>query len=241
MNATMTQRARRDKPALVATLAPHPAPTYSPPSMARRRPAAAARRNDRHVSVFLDSVELARGCDGFLRGRPEPVLLFAAWSVGPASARLLGRAMRQLRVRSAFPCTSVPDEPWLLRVSSPASNHSVALLVLALERDAGTDVEWLYAALGDEDAVTVWTTEAPTPEPLSVAEAARGGIPGIADGRSVRLLRGRVDVEDECEKDDWVGAGLLVRPMGEGDYDGRLRFASRTGRNDWTARLRLRS
>ncbi|MBI5490919.1 MAG: hypothetical protein HY905_26540 [Deltaproteobacteria bacterium] len=208
--------------------------------MAKRRAAPRSATSGRRITATLDAVELARGHDGFLRGKPEPALLFAAWSVGPASSRLLGRAARLLTVRGSFPCTTVPDETLLLRAASSPGHDRVALLVAALEVDAGTDVKWLYAALGDPDAVSVWSEDAAAPEPSAVAEAARAAPPAGASG-PVRLLRGRVNVEDSCRRDEWVGACLLVRPIGAGETEERLRVVSADRRNDWTACLRLRT
>ncbi|MBI5499971.1 MAG: hypothetical protein HY907_06990 [Deltaproteobacteria bacterium] len=208
--------------------------------MAKRRAVPSGRKSGRRITATLDAVELARGHDGFLRGKPEPALLFAAWSVGPTSARLLGRALRLLPVRTPFPCTTVPDEALLLRAASPPGHDRVALLVAALEVDAGTDVKWLYAALGDPDSVSVWFEDSPAPDPHGIAEAARAAPPPGAS-RPVRLLRGRVNVEDSCRADQWVGACLLVRPIGSAPTEERLRVVSADRRNDWTACLRLRT
>ena len=208
--------------------------------MARRRPASRAGRTGRRISVFLDAVELARGHDGFLRGKPEPALVFAAWSVGRSSARLLGRALRRLAVQGPFPCIALPQDAELLRAASSFDHDRVALLAAALEVDDGTDLGRIYAALGDQQAVSVWFDDAPAPDPHPIADAARLLDPARAPG-PVRLLRDRADVEDSCRGDQWVGASLLVRPIGAGATEERLRVASRDQRNDWTACLRLRT
>jgi hypothetical protein len=208
--------------------------------MAKRRPASRAGRIGRRVTIFLDAVELARGHDGFLRGKPEPALIFAVWSVGPSSARLLGRALRRLVVRRPFPCTSIPDEIELLRAASSPGDDRIAVLAAALEVDDGTDLGRIFAALGDEDAVVMWSDDAPAPEPHGLAEAARQRDPARPPG-PVRLLCARADVEDSCRGDQWVGASFLVRPIGAGVTEDRLRVLSRDQRNDWTACLRLRT
>jgi hypothetical protein len=145
-----------------------------------------------------------------------------------------------LRVTTPFPSICVPDDPALIRGTAAPDHDRIAVIAVALEADAGSDVEAIFAALGETDGFSVWTTRSPTPNPRTIGEAARASLPPAPEAACVRMLRAGEDLEDGCLGDDWVGACLVVQPVGHDERSWRMHFASRDGRNDWTAAVRVR-
>lgn len=211
--------------------------------MARRsrrkpKPLLIARR--RHFALRLDQVEITRGHDGFLRGKPEPVLLVAAFAVARGHTYLLERALRRLEVTQPFPSTVTLEEPVLFSTEVQPGHSRVALLGLAVEQDKGADVAALYAALGHAESLDTWSIGTPLPEPRSLEELVDQPPTRAPLAKAVHLMRDGVDLSDACRADKWIGAALVLLATDQpAERRWRMPFLSADGRNDWTARLRL--
>lgn len=191
-------------------------------------------------TLKLESVEITRGHDGFLSGNPEPALLLAALGVSPGRACLLSRALRRLAVTTPFPATVQPEEPVLFRVELPPGCPRVALLGLAVEEDRGDDVEALYSALGQADALDAWTLGTELPEPRGLGELSDAPPTPPPEASRVDLLRDGVHLGDACRHDSWIGAALVLLAADQPAHRRwRMPFFSADGRNDWTANLRI--
>lgn len=191
----------------------------------------------------LKAVEMARGHDGFLRGRPEPALIVAAYVASETDTLFLDRALCRLDVNEAFPCEVVPEQTELFRATVPRLKDSrVLVLGLALEEDTGEDVRSVYAALDKiEDDLLVWSEQVVQPAPTSILETARGVILRPPDAMPVNLLMHGADVGDICHSDSLIGACMIVLDTTNGAFDEwRMPFLSTDGRNDWAARLLIR-
>ena len=208
-----------------------------------RPPSSALVRRGELLEARLEAVELARGHDGFLRGRPEPVLLVAGFGVGGGEAFLLSRALRRVVVREPFPSVTTitgPTDCEVVKARVPPECDRVVVLILAIEEDSGRDVEALYAELPSCELFSAWPLDERWPDPLGLEELARGPRTPPPRAQRVHLLSGGRDLREQCHADDWVGAALVVLERG-GDAGvlWRYRFVSADGRNDWTALVRI--
>lgn len=208
---------------------------------ARKAKKARAGIRRRGARVYLDGLELARGHDGLLRGRPEPVLVVGLYGVGDRGVTLLARDVVRFAVDAVPPlrASRVGESDFVgARTLAADASHCVALLV-AIERDTGEDVREVFASLERADAWRVWSEGEPVPSPVEL-----GALPPPAPGvaavlDSHVLLEGR-DLRDTLSDDDLVGAAALIfRDTGGAGVATRARFVSEDGRNDWTALVRL--
>ena len=210
----------------------------------RKRKRNKARLIGPKLAVTLDEVELAAGHDGFMRGSPEPALLFAAYGVSGERVALLDRAIRRVPVSGAFPTTS-PLKTLRQRAlfSSRIARHTERLLFVGvgIEEDAGDLVQSVYSELAAPDSLSVWLLDDLIPEPLLLAEAAQQieVIPPTA--LRAQLLHPTLDWTQGWS-DEWIGAAYLSVTLGEHTRTPwRMRFASSDRRNDWTAKLLVRA
>jgi hypothetical protein len=190
------------------------------------------------VTVDLEALEMARGYDGFLRGKPEPVVLVAVFLVAPAGTRLLARSLQRFHPASHMPCVALPDTGRLLNVRTGAgAATSLLVLGVALEEDGGGDISRLYAVLERPADLHLRVLDAPLPQALEEHAAHAWAAPPAR----VDVLVGGVDAGRSCASDKWVGAAVLVVPSAtRATVEGRLHFTHGEGQNDWTARLTVR-
>ena len=191
-------------------------------------------------TLRLDSVEITRGHDGFLRGDPEPTLILAAFAVARGNTYLLERTLRRLRATAPFPSEVTVGERLLFSADLPGAPPRVALLGLAVEQDHGKDVEALYAALGHAESLDTWSISTPLPEPRGIEDLVDEPPTRPPVATRVHLMRDGVDMGDACRHDNWIGAALLLLATDQPCVRRwRMPFLSADGRNDWTVRLRL--
>ncbi len=183
------------------------------------------------LTVRLDTVEVARGDDGWLRGRPEPTLLVAAGVVGPHGAVLAGRAVARLPKPDKIPVTSAPTEICRLSAEHRGAPTWFFVLWMALEQDGGDDVRRLFAALEAPRRLALCAMLDGVLEPVDLAEAPGrfGSSPTPVD---LMLDGGHLSFSS----DDWVGGAYLAARTDAGRRDRvRFHFADVRGDNDWTA------
>src|SRR5688572_25110651 len=95
----------------------------------------------RQLIVRVESLEITRGHDGLLRGKPEPVLLLAVYRMAEVGgAMLVGRLLRRMRVEQAPPCVLDVPSAELRYDTRLRGNERFALLLLAVEEDDGGGV-----------------------------------------------------------------------------------------------------
>jgi hypothetical protein len=199
------------------------------------------------LRMELTALELASGHDGLLRGLPEPVIVLGAFLLASARALPLGRCLVRLsQPAGRFPTTVTPPQPAVLRAKGRASTSArIAVLAIAVEEDAGKDVERIYAHLAEAKNVRVWNLEDAVPSPVSLAELVAGPeAPSIAAPLLPHPVATRVgvvvdgaDLRDVCEADELIGAGLFVIPTTRNEEGFRVHFTSADQKNDWTAVL----
>ena len=217
------------------------------PNMAKRR-----RKRDhfpksnrlraRPLVGTLESVEFSRGHDGFLRGRPEPVLLFGVYLVDAEATIPLARAIQRLSVAEPYPSLAPLAATVLFRTRVSRDATRVIVLALAVEDDGGEDVRSLYAALVRDDAFSAWVVDDEMPQPAPLVEMHRQKPLRPPRAARVNILCDGVDLRDGCTRDEFVGACTIAldadRPL---DDEWHLHFLADDGRNDWTAHLRMRT
>ncbi|HLM75008.1 MAG TPA: hypothetical protein VK459_20000 [Polyangiaceae bacterium] len=218
-----------------------PAPKKASASLEQR-----IRIHSFRLRMELTALELASGHDGLLRGLPEPVILLGVFLVANARALPLGRCLVRMNPPvGRFPLTVTPPQPAVLRAKGRASASArIAVLAIAVEEDAGKDVERIYAHLAEGKNVRVWNLEDAVPSPTSLAELVPGpeGSPVAASALLPHPVATRVGVvvdgaelRDVCEDDELVGASLFLIPTTRQEEGFRVHFTSGDKKNDWTA------
>lgn len=210
----------------------------------KKRPAKKARAQQ--IRVTLSRVEIKAGHDGLLRGKPEPVILLAAYLVDLEARseplRFLGEAMARLHPSKPFPTQVVLDEEVKIAVELRQLSdgpHRLLVLALALEEDSSADVQRLYKRLATPDSLFLWDGAALIPTPVTLANAARWNreATGIY---AVHVMDGVADVAEQCEGDAFIAAQAVIAELSTGPLDCRLRFVAADRRNDWLAQLEVR-
>ncbi|RLB52440.1 MAG: hypothetical protein DRJ42_14910 [Deltaproteobacteria bacterium] len=199
--------------------------------------------NGRPFRLAVTSIELARGYDGLLRGKPEPAFILALFSGGGASARLIARTIIEVPMHTVhgFPATVVLPDRRVMSTSLSADGP-LLLLGLAVEVDSRELLQHLYARVEQPDRFHVWRTNDQTPAPLELAEMARGGAPSIPTAERLNLMWDDKNLETvgDAFGDDYIGASAIVlrSPLG-GRHAYRMHFSSADERNDWTMTLTI--
>jgi hypothetical protein len=188
-------------------------------------------KKKRPLKVHMRHLEVARGHDGFLRGKPEPVVVLGAFAVSELGVRCVLRTVQRFRLSSAPPCNATAsDGPHRVQLTG---DSALLLVAAALEDDGGGDHDKLYTGFERIASILVFDTDTPVPAPesLEVATRARMGKAGHAVG----LLFDDVVVEHTVVKDTWIGAALAsVSAEGARGANVRLPLRAEDGRNDWT-------
>lgn len=196
----------------------------------------------RSARVYLDGLEIARGHDGLLRGRPEPVLVVGLFGVSERGVTLLARDVVRWKVDAVPPLLRATrvDEGDVVRARVLAcdASHCVAVLI-AIEADSGADVRSVFASLERTDAWQLWGERESVPAPIELGTLATAA-PSSTEVLDAHLLLDGSDLRDQLSADDLVGAVTVTfRDTGDAGTSVRARFLSDDGRNDWTALVRL--
>jgi len=204
---------------------------------AKRKAQRKAHRGNR-FSVSLQTLEIAKGHDGLLRGAPEPVIVLAAYMLETGNARLVARALHRVEVPKEFPCRVEPrGEDLLTAYYTPATPSAILVLGLALEEDSGDGVRDVFAALEDANSLSVWPQFFDVPAPLELAEllAVKSSW---QQSQRIDVMRGSGYLSERCVGDKWIGACAMVTPLEHRRSDRvRMHFVSADERNDWSAEL----
>jgi hypothetical protein len=194
---------------------------------------------DSSFTGTLETLEIARGHDGFLRGAPEPVLLFGVYVTDGVTVRLLGRSIHRFHPKSTeFPAdvTTATTALPACRVSS-AGKFAFVVLAIGLEEDGGIDVQRMYGALEHHDNLSVWAAQRADVDPTPLSKLPRAWNAPLA----VELSIDGAAASASCHSDKWIGAvcwSMAPRPSApRSQY--RLHFLAPDRRNDWTALVHI--
>ncbi len=194
----------------------------------------------RTLHVQIESLEVTRGHDGFLRGKPEPVMMLAAYRAQPSAASLVGRVLLKPRLVRDPPCKLVLEGVELRYDTHPRELERFVLLALAVEQDSGEGVTALYESLEAAQDLALWSMGEDVPAPRALGEWSPATI-AAPDAQPIELLVATRHAREVSESDDYISACALALPVGERhDELWRLPFADSDGGNDWTATLRVR-
>lgn len=191
------------------------------------------------IRINFQHLELAKGHDGFMRGKPEPALIIGVYLVEGQRLRLLNRTTMHFgTIHKRFPCTVKRFTSLLPHRSyehHPGAHFVV--LAMAIEEDRGDDVQHLYAILDRDQAITVWSPEAVMPAPMHIYELPLDDQNWWTPYR-VHVMVDGTTVSESCRGDDWVDASLTVISTEiHQRREHRMHFRSSDDRNDWTAEL----
>lgn len=191
------------------------------------------------IRINFEQLELAKGHDGLLRGKPEPALILGVYLVEGERTRLLSRTIMHFgTVNKRFPCTVKRFHSLLPNRAYEHRTHAhFVVLAMAIEEDSGDDVQHLYAILDRTHSITVWSPEAVMPTPRNIHELPLDDQNWWTPYRVHIMVDGHT-VSEQCRSDDWVDASLTVISTEIQQVRGhRMHFRSSDDRNDWTAAL----
>jgi hypothetical protein len=191
----------------------------------------------RSLLASVEQVEITRGRDGLLRGKPEPVLLLAAYRLAPVA--IVARTLLRLKVGQAPPCVLPVRGAELRYETRLRGEERFVLLALALEEDSGDGVNALYGRLEAPDGFAVWSLSEAVPAPRQLAEWA-GSVSLSPQGVPIELLVEERQARELGGGDDFVSACAVCVSADRQDEVWRLPFADAQGGNQWTATVRLR-
>jgi hypothetical protein len=195
----------------------------------------------RTLRVSLEGLEIARGHDGFLCGKPEPALLIAAYRACAAeTASLVGRVLVRAKLEREMPCRVELGQQELRYGARFAASERLLVLAFAVEEDSGAGVQALYAAFETPQQLLLYDALESEPVPRGLDEWARAECTAPV-ARAVEVLLGEASLEQLAGSDDYVAAAAFsVGTRTHCDEIWRLPFVARDTKNDWTLALRVR-
>ncbi len=189
----------------------------------------------------MHEVEFVKGHDGFLRGKPEPELIFAVYAQDEERISLLQSSRRQLVVAGAYPC--VVELPNRLVVNSrvPRWATRIAIICLAVENDGGGDANLLATVLDEPSAWKTRARDSKIAAPFALDELSVLDPTPAPYAREVCLSYQGVDAGELCSKDDWIAASMVLLDARKATGETWImRLRSDNGKNDWKAKVELR-
>jgi len=191
--------------------------------------------------IEIHKLDIAKGHDGFLRGRPEPVVVFGVFLHAPSSLRLLDRKTCRFHRPHRFPGVASPQGA--LRFDLLLDYETPAVIVcagFAIEEDSGLDVAEMAAALDRWQRLRF--------EPVGDAPLPSGSLIEWADAllehdapRPFDVLIDNTPALERFRHDDWIACSLYAFSGQERRQSNRrMHFTSHDGRNDWSLTLGVR-
>jgi len=195
----------------------------------------------RSARLTLQTLEVARGHDGFLRGKPEPAVLVAAYRTnGALPASLVGRLLLRVPIRSDMPCTVELGERELRYDARFPVGERLLVLAFSLEENNGDGVAAVYAALENPAQLLIYSASDSVPSPLSLEDWAKAECRAPSATAVEVLLAGNA-LESIVASDQFIAAcAFSAAAHARCDEAWRLPFVARDQRNDWTLLARLR-
>ena len=192
----------------------------------------------RNLVLTLESLEIIVGSDGLFRGKPEPVIVVAAYRVGNAELALVGRASCRADVRGTAPVVCSLGNQALRYDSRMQPGERYVILATALELDAGRGLAALQARLEQTDAIALWSLGDSVPAPSSLVDFAARTF-RAPEAAAVELLVGSQSAAEIVLGDDLVSScAFALDGLQRHDEAWRLAFADAARRNVWCASLR---
>jgi hypothetical protein len=191
--------------------------------------------------LTLQTLEVARGHDGFLRGKPEPALLVAAYRTnGALPASLVGRLSLRARLEGGMPCSVDLGQHELRYDARFAVTERLLVLAFAVEENGGEGVAALYAALENPGQFLVYEASESIPNPCTLEEWAKGAC-SAPSARTIEVLLAGNSLEKIAASDQFIAAAAFsVATQQRADEAWRLPFVGRDARNHWTLLLQMR-
>jgi hypothetical protein len=195
----------------------------------------------RVLRLSLETLEIVRGHDGLLRGKPEPVLLVAIYRTNAATpAFVAGRTLVRVKLKGALPANVTLKNCDLRYDARFATTERLVVLVVAAEEDSGSGVERISAALESPESLLLYALldAEPAPEPLDAWACVGCAAPTAI---RVEVLAGAETSRTLSQEGEYVAAcAFNLGATERQDEIWRLPFADRESRNEWVLSLRMR-
>ena len=109
------------------------------------------------LNLKVHQLEIAKGHDGFLRGKPEPVIIAGLFRIAQ-HPKLSMRRCWHFDKPSSFPSTvSCGGETTISAPKKPSTLY--LLLLIAIEEDDAVDVQKIYPMMEHPDDFSFWVNE----------------------------------------------------------------------------------
>ncbi len=125
------------------------------------------------LAVSLPRLTIAKGHDGLFRGSPEPTLLVGVFLTdeGPRPARTIARGIWRFQSPSSYPSEVATKGDGKVKAELVVARPGhVAVLAVAVEEDAGSDIRDIFAAMEDAARFERWRCDDKIPTPLELPE-----------------------------------------------------------------------
>lgn len=195
----------------------------------------------RRARLTLQTLEVTRGHDGFLRGKPEPTLLAAAYRVnGALPATLVGRLLIRVQLQGDMPCSVQLGERELRYDARVGPTERLVMLVFAIEENNGEGIAALYGAFENPTQLLLYNANESVPSPLTLEDwAKRTCSPPTA--HTIETLLDGESLDKLTDSDQFIAAcAFSLSAHAKCDDAWRLPFLGRDERNDWTLLARMR-
>jgi quinol monooxygenase YgiN len=193
------------------------------------------------LTVDVETIEIASARDHLPLRAAQPCVVVGAFVIDAAGAHGIGRTVYRFTPSKALPACLVGVQR-LLDVPVPLGQLplKLAVVLMSVEENGGSDVRALYQSLADARELSFWPHHEACPAPVSLAEGGGGTL--FSEPQRAQVLRGSKTLADSLEDDTWAGAALGCFELTASTPECLARFhtASEDQKNDWLLTLRCR-
>jgi quinol monooxygenase YgiN len=193
------------------------------------------------LTVDVEMIEVAAARDHLPLRAPQPCTVVGAFVIDEMGVHGVGRTVYRFRPTKDLPACLVGAQRLLdVPVVVGQVPLKLAVVVMSVEENGGSDVQALYQSLADARELSFWPQHETFPAPVSLAEGAAGT--SFREPQRVQVLRGTQTLSDALEDDTWAGAALGCFELSAHAPECLARFhtASEDQKNDWLLTLRSR-
>lgn len=193
------------------------------------------------LTVDVEMIEVAAARDHLPLRAPQPCVVLGAFVIDETGVHGVGRTVYRFKPTLELPACLVGAQRLLdVPVVVGQLPLKLAIVVMSVEENGGSDVQSLYQSLADARELSFWPQHETFPAPVSLAEGAAGTT--FREPQRAQVLRGTQTLSDALEDDTWAGAALGCFELTALGPERLARFhtASEDQKNDWLLTLRCR-
>ncbi|MFH1812135.1 MAG: hypothetical protein ABIJ09_25585 [Pseudomonadota bacterium] len=177
-------------------------------------------------------LEVHKGHDGLLRGKPEPAVVLCVLGEAGDGMKVLAKETLRFRLGGELPGRAELETARTLRVERIRSEGQLVLLTAGIEEDSGEGIGQVCAAFEFPDRVQVLTQDQRLVQLGDRRELETNLNSGVAETLAAVFFEGR-EMTELCRGDDWVGCSVLRLVGLKGPLPAQ-RFNVTSEHNHWT-------